>query len=59
MIQMMDRLEQLQGVEVKYSFNFVVAEGNNWAVKVLLREYGYTEGYDYDEVSNNEVVIYL
>ena len=56
---MIKELEKLQGVQIKYSFNFIVAEGNNWAVKMVLREYGYQEGYDYDEVSKHEVVIYL
>lgn len=59
MVNMMEQLEKLQGVQIKYSFNFIVAEGNNWAVKMVLREYGYQEGYDYDEVSKHEVVIYL
>ena len=56
---MMEQLESIRGLQIKYSFNFIVAEGNNWAVKMVLREYGYQEGYDYDEISKNEVVIYL
>ena len=59
MVNMMKELEKLQGVQIKYSFNFIVAEGNNWAVKMVLREYGYQEGYDYDEITDNEIAIFL
>lgn len=56
---MMKELESIRGLQIKYSFNYIVAEGNNWAVKMVLREYGYQEGYDYDEITDNEIAIFL
>jgi hypothetical protein len=55
----MKELEGIRGLQIKYSFNYIVLEGNNWAVKMVLREYGYQEGYDYDEITDNEIAIYL
>lgn len=56
---MMKELEKIRGLQITYSFTYIVVKGNNWAVKVVLKEYGYQEGYDYDEITDNEIAIFL
>lgn len=59
MVNMMKELEKIRGLQITYSFTYIVVKGNNWAVKMVLREYGYQEGYDYDEITDNEIAIFL
>ena len=59
MVNMMKELEKIRGLQITYSFTYIVVKGNNWSVKMVLREYGYQEGYDYDEITDNEIAIFL